>query len=108
MTHPAIDVAAVTRLRRQLGRPEPHLVAVEPPRSVAPDLPTLSGRARALGERLAAPLVERARAELARAARLEQAALHAEIDDLRAELDRTRTTHAAEIAVLHEQLRDRS
>lgn len=107
MTHPAIDIDAVSRLRRQLGRPEPRLAVVTdvpaPPRPV-----TFGDRTRVWAERLAAPLVDRARHELARAAQHEQAALHAEIDELRADLDRTRTAHAAEIAVLHEQLQERS
>ncbi|HEX2576683.1 MAG TPA: hypothetical protein VHK88_10075 [Aquihabitans sp.] len=106
MTHPAIDVDAVSRLRRQLGRAEPRLVAVPTPAPAAV-APVPTTRARALASRLAAPVVARAREELARAARGELAALHAEIDDLREQLDRTRTTHAAEIAVLHEQLRER-
>ncbi|QXC62816.1 hypothetical protein KSP35_08575 [Aquihabitans sp. G128] len=106
LTHPAIDADAVARLRRHLGRPEP----VGPPSALVPIATppaTLGDRARALAGRVAAPLVERARQELARAAEHEQAALHAELHALRAELDRTRTTHAAELAALHEQLRDR-
>lgn len=108
-THPAIDGAAVARLRRQLGRPD--AIAGVPAASLAlapAGPPTLADRARALGARAAAPLVARARQELARAAEHEQAALHAELASLRTELDRTRTTHAAELAALHEQLRERS
>jgi hypothetical protein len=107
VTHPAIDIDAVARLRRQLGRPEPQLRAVEAADTVAP-LPTLGGRARAVAARLAAPVVACARQELARAAAHEQAELRADLRDLRAELDRTRTAHAAQLAALHEQVRERS
>lgn len=106
MTHPAIDIEAVARLRRHLGRPEPLLTAIEPV-IVVPGPARFSDRARAVAGRLAAPVVERARLELARAVEREQAALHAELHELRADLDRTRTAHAAELAALHEQLRDR-
>lgn len=124
--HPAIDPGAVDRLRRHLGRPVLPEASVDtglpataspdtatPDRSLggrslaAPDPATLSGRFRALVTRAGAPLLGRVRGELARAANAETAELHGEIDALRDELERTRAEHAAEIAVLHEQVRDR-
>ena len=113
MTHSAIDTGALDRLRRQFGSvpagasdttgasdAEPQGLSASAPSSLA-------GRARQATRRLAAPLVDRARAELARAAAHENAALRAEVADVRAELVRTRTTQAAELAALHEELRNR-
>lgn len=109
MTHPAIDVTALGRLRRHLGlaEPAPAASAATEGSATASQPTSVGGRARAVARRLASPLVERARAELALAAEREQAALHAEVAELRQELVRTRTAHAAELAALHEELRSR-
>ncbi len=106
LTHPAIDLNALGRLRQHLGLSEP-VDTVEASSPVAQGAATAAGRARALARRLAAPMVERARAELALGAAGQQAVLQAEVDELRRELVRTRTAHAAELAVLHEELRSR-
>lgn len=106
LTHPAIDMNALGRLRQHLGLREP-VDAAETSSPVAPRPLTAADHARSLGRRLAAPVVVRVRAELALAAAGQQAVLQAEVNELRRELVRTRTAHAAELAALHEELRSR-
>jgi hypothetical protein len=74
--------------------------------SGAPAPPALdaTGSLRARARRLAAPMVARARHELARAAADDQAALRAEVAELRGELARVRAEHAAATAALYEEL----
>lgn len=67
------------------------------------DQPTPTG-IKAKAKRLAAPVVNKARQEIVRAAADDQATLRAEVAELRAELSRQRAEHAAEIAALHEEL----
>ena len=107
ITHRAIDVNALGRLRRHLGLSDPEPPAEESNRTISSGPLTVGARARGVGRRLAAPVLKRARAELALAARHEQASLRAEVDELRGELARTRTSQAAELAALHEEMRRR-
>ncbi len=62
------------------------------------------GGIKAKAKALAAPVVSRARDELARAAAAEHDAVRGELAALRAELERQRGEHAAEVAALHEEL----
>ena len=106
LTHPAIDMNALGRLRQHLGLREP-VDTAETSSPVAQGRLTGADHARSLARRIAAPMLVRVRAELALAAARQQAVLQAEVDELRRELVRTRTAHAAELAALHEELRSR-
>lgn len=114
MTHPAIDLASVARLQDRLGRPEPVLAQVgaqTSPASPAAGDPAVTGqarsakaRAKAVGRRVATPVVARFRHELDRAVGRELGALRDEVGALREELARTRAEHSVAIAALQEEL----
>lgn len=65
-----------------------------------PETPGIKARAR----RLAAPVVNKARQEIVRAAADDQNSLRAEVAELREELARQRAEHQAELAAVHEEL----
>lgn len=113
MTHPAIDEAAVHRLRATLaGTPTEIVEAVDGPGP--PAAPSASGQGAslakvkanvlALASRVAAPGVARLRQELANVAAGDQSDVRAELASLREELARTRAEHNAELAALHEEV----
>ena len=108
MTHPAIDPDSVDELRSRLGTPEPETDLAPVP---APGVGAAPGgaamwkqRAKDRSRQVLAPVVARARLELARAAATEQEDLRREVSALRDEITRVRSDHAAELAALHEQI----
>ncbi|MFN8017730.1 MAG: hypothetical protein U0P45_06370 [Acidimicrobiales bacterium] len=70
------------------------------PETPAPEAAGIKARAR----RLAAPVVNKARQEIVRAAADDQSSLRAEVAELRDELARQRAEHQAELAGLQEEL----
>lgn len=114
MTSPSFDPDAVDRLRRRTGASLAEAPGPDPDRERPPPLPgwfegdDWSDRLRSFRRRLFAPAEQRVRREVRAAVARHDSELSREVADLRAELIRTRTEHAAEIAALQEQLRNRS
>lgn len=113
MTSFSLDPAAVDRLRAGTGAPAPSVPDAAPEPSASEPIAgwfegdTVSARAKSFARRVLAPAERRMQHEVARAVERHDTELQAQVDQLRAELIRTRTAHAAELAALHEQLRGR-
>lgn len=103
MSHPAIDPERLAADAAAASIAEPGTPRTSGAAASAPSLDA-TGSLRARARRLARPLVDRARHELAHAAAIDQAALRTEVAELRAELARARAEHAAVTAALYEEL----
>jgi len=114
MASSPLDPAAVSRLRRRAGADDRSAPAPAPvdQRTGGPggwfEGDDWSGRVRSFTRRLLAPAERRVRREVQQAVARHDSDLRHQVDELRAELIRTRTDHAAELAALQEQLRSRS
>ncbi len=125
MTVPPLDPDAIDRLRHRTGAPTPTAEASEirGPNDVVTrggevdEAPAAvpgwfegddwSERVRSFRTRLLAPAEQRVRREVRAAVARHDSDLSRQVTELRSELIRTRTEHAAEIAALQEQLRNR-
>ncbi|MCB0978594.1 MAG: hypothetical protein KDB02_14165 [Acidimicrobiales bacterium] len=113
MTTFSLDRSAVDRLRSRLGVDGPEPASSYEDVSDESHVPgwfeghDLASRARSFRTRLLAPAERRVRLEVERAVARHDTELQQQVEDLRAELIRTRTAHAAELAALNEQLRGR-
>jgi len=106
MSHPALDPAAVDRLKASAtgGTPaEDGDLSPDRPDADPVEAVGASARARATARRVATPVVARVRQELDRAVGREVEELRVEIAGLREELRRVTAEHAAAIAVLEEE-----
>lgn len=111
----SLDAGAIARLRAATGSRRPADEPASPmPTDTSPppggwfdgdDWPT---RARSFTRRLLAPVERRVQDEVERVVEQRDTDLQRQVEELRAELIRTRTAHEAELAALHEQLRHRS
>lgn len=103
MTHPAVDLDAVARLRQRAGAPARLPDAVAASTNDSASVETTTAKLKARARRAATPVVAKLRYELDRAAAGEVSTLRAEVAELRSELARTRAECAAATAALHEE-----